>query len=246
MADTRPSEDELIARYFAPIAGEGALGLKDDAAVLRPRPGHDLVVTVDAVVAGVHFFADDPAGSVARKALGVNLSDLAAKGAAPVGFVLTLTLPPDWSEAWLAAFCKGLGAAARASGCALLGGDTVRGPGIAISLTAFGEVPAGGMVAPSSSSGITRRPRRKAVSSSIRTGSSGRSNRRRPSSSASSHCGPMITSKTRERAIASVMTCMKSTPGLIQSMSRKTRVSPNWATSRSCSQAASQLASCRR
>ena len=65
MADTRPGEDELIARYFAPIAGEGALGLKDDAAVLRPRPGHDLVVTVDAVVAGVHFFADDPAGSVA-------------------------------------------------------------------------------------------------------------------------------------------------------------------------------------
>ncbi|MFL5325515.1 MAG: thiamine-phosphate kinase [Microvirga sp.] len=145
-AGGRPSEDELIARYFAPIAGEGALGLKDDAAILRPRPGHDLVVTVDAVVAGVHFFADDPAGSVGRKALGVNLSDLAAKGAAPVGFVLTLTLPPDWSEAWLAAFCEGLGAAARASGCALLGGDTVRGPGIAISLTAFGEVPAGGMV----------------------------------------------------------------------------------------------------
>src|SRR5215212_10694835 len=111
MADTRSSEDELIARYFAPIAGEGALGLKDDAAVLRPRPGHDLVVTVDAVVAGVHFFADDPAGSVARKALGVNLSDLAAQGAAPVGFVLTLTLPPDWSEDWLAAFCEGLGAA---------------------------------------------------------------------------------------------------------------------------------------
>ena len=145
-AGGRPGEDELIARYFAPIAGEGALGLKDDAAVLRPRPGHDLVVTVDAVVAGVHFLADDPAGSVARKALGVNLSDLAAKGAAPVGFVLTLTLPPDWSEAWLAAFCEGLGAAARASGCALLGGDTVRGPGIAISLTAFGEVPAGRMV----------------------------------------------------------------------------------------------------
>src|SRR5215212_2665458 len=145
-AGSRPGEDELIARYFAPIAGEGALGLKDDVAVLRPRPGHDLVVTVDAVVAGVHFFADDPAGSVARKALGVNLSDLAAKGAAPVGFVLTLTLPPDWSEDWLAAFCEGLGAAARASGCALLGGDTVRGPGIAISLTAFGEVPAGGMV----------------------------------------------------------------------------------------------------
>src|SRR4051794_41872456 len=68
MADTRPSEDELIARYFAPIAGEGALGLKDDAAVLRPRPGHDLVVTVDAVVAGGHFFSDDPARPGAPKA----------------------------------------------------------------------------------------------------------------------------------------------------------------------------------
>jgi thiamine-monophosphate kinase len=145
-AGRRPGEDELIARYFAPIAGEGALGLKDDAAFLRPRPGHDLVVTVDAIVAGVHFLPDDPPGSVARKALGVNLSDLAAKGATPVGFVLTLTLPADWGEAWLAGFAEGLAAASRAHACPLLGGDTVRGPGIAVSLTAFGEVPAGGMV----------------------------------------------------------------------------------------------------
>ena len=87
---------------------------------LRPSPGHDLVLTVDAVVAGVHFFADDPADAVAHKALGVNVSDLAAKGAAPAGFLLTLALPDDWSEAWLAAFAKGLGEAARAFACPLL------------------------------------------------------------------------------------------------------------------------------
>jgi thiamine-monophosphate kinase len=146
MAGPRLGEDELIARYFAPIAGEGALGLKDDAAFIRPRPGHDLVVTADAVVAGVHFFADDPAGSIARKALGVNVSDLAAKGAAPSGFVMTLALPQDWTEAWLADFCRGLGEASRAFGCPLLGGDTVRGPALAVSITAFGEVPVGRMV----------------------------------------------------------------------------------------------------
>src|SRR5918911_450189 len=142
----RPGEDELIARYFAPIAGEGALGLKDDAALLRPPSGHDLVVTADAIVAGVHFFPDDPPGSIAMKALGVNVSDLAAKGAAPTGFVMTLMLPQDWTEAWLAAFCEGLGEAARAFGCPLLGGDTVRGPALALSVTAFGEVAAGRIV----------------------------------------------------------------------------------------------------
>jgi thiamine-monophosphate kinase len=146
MPGPRPSEDELIARYFAPLAGEAGLGLKDDAALLRPRPDRDLVLTVDAVVAGVHFFAEDAPASVARKALAVNVSDLAAKGASPAGFLLTLTLPSDWTEAWLAAFCDGLGQASRALGCPLLGGDTVRGPGLAVSITAFGEVPSGRMV----------------------------------------------------------------------------------------------------
>jgi thiamine-monophosphate kinase len=145
-AGRRPSEDELIARYFAPLAGEGGLGLKDDAALLMPKPGHDLVLTVDAVVAGVHFFADDDPGSIARKALGVNVSDLAAKGASPAGFLLTLTLPEGWTEAWLAAFSEGLGEAARGFACPLLGGDTVRGPATAVSITAVGEVPAGRMV----------------------------------------------------------------------------------------------------
>lgn len=143
----RPGEEALIARYFAPLAGPGAEGLRDDAASLTLSPGHDLVVTADAVVAGVHYFPDDPPGSVAVKALCVNLSDLAAKGARPRGFVLTLALPDDWTEAWLAAFSDGLGAAARAHGCPLLGGDTVRSGGPALlGVTAFGEVPAGTML----------------------------------------------------------------------------------------------------
>ncbi len=144
---TRPGEDKLIARYFGPLAGPGALELKDDAALLTPMPGHDLVVTADAIVAGIHFLPDDPPDSIGRKALGVNLSDLAAKGADPLGFVLTLALPPDWTEPWLAGFAAGLGGMARELGCPLLGGDTVKTPGpLSISVTAFGSVPGGCMV----------------------------------------------------------------------------------------------------
>lgn len=144
---SRPGEFELIARYFAPIAGAGALGLRDDAAVIAPPPGCDLVVTKDALVAGVHFFPDDPPDTIARKALRVNLSDLTAKGARPLGFLLGLGLPADWREDWLAAFAAGLGADAAASGCPLLGGDTVKsGDGLFLSITALGAVPAGTMV----------------------------------------------------------------------------------------------------
>jgi len=105
----RPSEDDLIARYFVPLAGEGGLGLRDDAARLTPSPCHDLVLTTDAVVAGVHFLVGDPPGSVGRKALAVNVSDLAAKGAAPGGFLLTLALPGNWTGIWLERFCAGRG-----------------------------------------------------------------------------------------------------------------------------------------
>lgn len=149
MTDTppRPSEDELIARFFAPLAGEGGLGLRDDAALLRPAPGHDLVLTVDGIAAGVHFLAHDPPASIARKGLGVNLSDLAAKGAEPVGFLLTLALPADWTEAWLQGFSDALGQAAKAFRCPLLGGDTVAANGpLWISITALGQVPSGRMV----------------------------------------------------------------------------------------------------
>ena len=143
----RPSEDELIARHLAPLAGPGGLGLKDDAALLAPTPGHDLVLTVDAIVEGVHFLPGDPPETLAAKALGVNLSDLAAKGAVPSGFLMVLALPDGWTEEWLAAFCGALGSVAHETGCPLLGGDTTRAAGpLTISITAFGEVPADTMV----------------------------------------------------------------------------------------------------
>src|SRR5476651_91749 len=137
----RPGEDDLVARFFAPIAGPEGLGLNDDAALLTPPPGADLVLTKDALVAGVHFFADDPPEAIARKALRVNLSDLAAKGAEPVGFLLALALPGDWTTDWLEAFARGLGEDAKAYGCPLFGGDTVKTPGpLMVSITAFGRV----------------------------------------------------------------------------------------------------------
>ncbi len=146
-ASERPSEDSLIARYFAPIAGEGALGLKDDAARLTPKPGHDLVLTTDALVERVHFLPEDAPGSIARKALGVNVSDLAAKGADPAGFLLSLALPDGWTESWLADFAAGLGEASRDFACPLLGGDTVKARGaLTLSVTAVGQVPTGRMV----------------------------------------------------------------------------------------------------
>src|SRR6187399_3106955 len=139
-------EDSLIARYFRPIATDpGAFNLDDDAAALKPS-GDDIVVTTDAIVEGVHFLADDPPDTVARKALRVNLSDLAAKGAVPAGFVLTLALR-DTDEAWLKPFAAALGEDATQFGCPLLGGDTVSTPGpLMISVTAFGRVPPGEMV----------------------------------------------------------------------------------------------------
>lgn len=143
----RLSEDELIARYSAPLAGPGGLGLLDDAALVAPTPGTQLVLTVDAIVEGVHFLPDDPPETIAVKALGVNLSDLAAKGATPIGFLLVLALPDNWTEEWLAPFWSSLGAMAEATCCPLLGGDTVRAAGpLTLSITALGEVPDGGMV----------------------------------------------------------------------------------------------------
>lgn len=144
----RPGEDDLIARYFAPLAGPAGLGLRDDVALLRPPAGKELVLTTDALVAGVHFFADDPANSIARKALRVNLSDLAAKGAAPIGFVLDLALPSDWTAPWLEDFAAGLGEDAASFDCPLLGGDTVKTPGpLTLAITALGAVGAGRMAA---------------------------------------------------------------------------------------------------
>ena len=142
----RPGEFDLIARYFVPLAAPGALGLTDDAAMLSLPPGCDLVLSKDMLVAGIHFFASDPADAIARKALRVNLSDLAAKGARPLGFLLGLGLPQDWTEAWLAEFARGLGEDAAAYACPLLGGDTVSSPErLTLSVTVFGAVPSGAM-----------------------------------------------------------------------------------------------------
>jgi len=142
------SEDDLIARVFAPHAGPGALGLKDDVACLAAPVGRDLVITKDAIVAGVHFFADDPPESIARKALRVNVSDVIAKGADPMGFLLAAALPPSVTLDWLHAFAQALGADAKLYSCPLLGGDTVRTPGPAtFSITALGSVPTGRMAA---------------------------------------------------------------------------------------------------
>jgi thiamine-monophosphate kinase len=142
------AEDRMIARYFRPLAKHpGALGLIDDAALLTAQPGQDIVLTVDAIVGGVHFFPDDAADMVAKKALRVNLSDLAAKGAAPAGFLLALALPETAGEAWIERFANGLGVDADAYACPLLGGDSVRTPGPAmISITALGTVLHGSMV----------------------------------------------------------------------------------------------------
>ncbi len=143
----RLSEDALIATYFSPLAGEGALGLGDDAAFLTPQPGYDLVLTKDMLVAGVHFFPDDAPQTIARKLMRVNLSDLAAKGAEPCGFLLGLALPEGWTSDWLGDFARGLGDDATQFHFPLLGGDTVRTPGpLTLSLTALGRVPSGAMV----------------------------------------------------------------------------------------------------
>jgi thiamine-monophosphate kinase len=147
-SSTESAEDRLIARYFRPLAtAPGAFDLVDDAAALTPPPGCDLVLTTDGVIAGVHFFPDDPPESIGRKALRMNLSDLAAKGAKPMGFLLSVALPAGTDEAWIAAFAAGLGEDAARYGCPLFGGDTDQTPGLAsASIAAFGAVPHGRMV----------------------------------------------------------------------------------------------------
>jgi thiamine-monophosphate kinase len=137
-------EFEIIARYFAPLASGNpdieSFRLLDDAATIRSKPGKRLVVTSDSIVAGVHFFGDEPADQIARKALRTNLSDLASKGARPVGYTLALHLPTGLDEAWLADFTQGLATDQQLYGISLLGGDTTRSDVLAISITAIGEV----------------------------------------------------------------------------------------------------------
>jgi thiamine-monophosphate kinase len=150
MSDKPASLGEIgrIARFFAPLAtASGALGLTDDAALVDCPPGERLVVTVDAMVEGVHFLADDPPDLIARKLVRVNLSDLAAMAARPVGYFLTTALPKGRGDGWLASFAAGLAQDQAEFGIALLGGDSVSTPGpVSLTLAAFGRVAAGAEV----------------------------------------------------------------------------------------------------
>ena len=140
-----PAEFGLIARHFRPLAGPGALDLLDDGAVLQPPPGRELVLTADSMVAGVHFLPDDPADTVGAKLLRVNLSDLAAMGAVPLAYLMTVSAPRDTGDAWFAAFAAGLLRDQAQFGITLLGGDTTATPGpMTLSLTAIGHVAPGG------------------------------------------------------------------------------------------------------
>jgi len=142
-------EFDWIERLLRPLTlgAPGALDLLDDAAVIRPREGHDLVVTKDAMVAGVHFLPDDPLDTVARKLLAVTLSDLAAKGAEPIGYFLSVAWPKDTPWPAKVLFTEGLARAGRDWRLPLLGGDTVSTPGpLTLTATLMGEVPAGGMI----------------------------------------------------------------------------------------------------
>ncbi|MBM3587932.1 MAG: thiamine-phosphate kinase [Alphaproteobacteria bacterium] len=139
-----PREFALIARHFRPLAGDGALDLSDDAALLTPPAGQQLVLAADALVEGVHFLPDDPPGMIARKLLRVNLSDLAAMGAAPLGYLMTTAFTRGTAASWIADFVAGLADDQQRFGLAVLGGDTVATPGPAcFSLTIIGVVPPG-------------------------------------------------------------------------------------------------------
>jgi thiamine-monophosphate kinase len=142
-------EAAIIEAYLAPLAAgyPGAFALKDDCAAFTPAPGQDLVVKTDPVASDIHFLADDPPSDIAWKALAVNVSDLAAKGAVPRAYLMALSFPEAPTRRWMAAFASGLADAQATFGMTLIGGDTDRRPGpVTVSITVMGEVPHGGMV----------------------------------------------------------------------------------------------------
>ncbi len=153
-ADHRQKSDtiqgeEAIIRVLAPLAAgfPGAFGLADDCALITPRPGTELVLKTDPVAEGVHFLADDAPEDVAWKALAVNVSDLAAKAARPLGYLMALSFPEPPAMAWLTRFAAGLAEAQARFGCHLIGGDTDRRPGpVTITITVIGEVEQGRMI----------------------------------------------------------------------------------------------------
>ena len=150
MGDKIVSEEDLIQQFLAPLTDKvpGAYALKDDCATLRPPAGHDLVVTTDALVSGLHFLPDETPEAIAWRALAVNISDLAGKGAIPMCYLMALSLPEAPARDWMIRFASGLKDAQEHYGLALIGGDTDRRPGVplSINITAIGYVPEGRMV----------------------------------------------------------------------------------------------------
>lgn len=143
------SEFDVIAALFAPLSknAPGAFNLKDDAATFDVGAGNEAVITVDTVIESVHFLPDDPPDLVARKALRVNLSDLAAKGASPIGFLQALSVNATVTDGYLEQYAKGLAADVETFKIPLLGGDTTSGPGpLTVSITAIGSVVKGKMI----------------------------------------------------------------------------------------------------
>ncbi len=139
-----PEEFAIIATHFAPLAGDAALNLTDDAAVFTPPKNRELVISADAIVETVHFLPNDPPGLVARKLLRVNLSDLAAMGATPLSYLLTISARRDTPRPWFAAFAEGLAADQENFKIHLIGGDTTSTPGpISLTATIIGHVAPG-------------------------------------------------------------------------------------------------------
>ena len=166
--DALRGEDSIIQEFLAPLASgyPGAFGLRDDCAAIAPPPGCELVVKTDPVVEGVHFLPGTAPEDIGWRALAVNISDLAAKGAKPIGYLMALALPAAPARAWMKRFASGLEEAQRAFGCHLMGGDTDCRPGpLSLSITAFGSVPSGRMV---------RRGIRTGGRPALRNGDSGR------------------------------------------------------------------------
>ncbi len=148
---TKPTsgEEQIISDFFAPLARgwPGALQLRDDCAAISPAPGQDLIIKTDPIRADVHFFTDDRPQDIAWKALAVNVSDLAAKGARPLAYTLAVSFPSAPDRDWLRAFTDGLSEAQDAFGCVLIGGDTDHAAGpVSLAITVFGEVPRGRMI----------------------------------------------------------------------------------------------------
>ena len=146
---TASGEEKFIGLYLAPLAEgfPGAFGLTDDCAELEPLPGHSLILKTDRIVEGVHFLSDDAPEDLGWKLLAVNVSDLAAKAARPIAYLMALTVPEKPEPEWMRRFAQGLGEAQNAFGCVLIGGDTDRRPGpLSIAVTVIGEVRSGRMV----------------------------------------------------------------------------------------------------